>query len=71
MKWTVEIVIVDCMGNRPREVIERTDDEDTEMVFKLCQVNPGSIEYDGRNALVHKPIADPIHRRLRYVVELY
>lgn len=70
-KWSVEIIIVDTHGVRPREVIERFDDEDAEMVLKLCQINPGSIEYDGYNAFVNKPVADPIGRRLRYTIELY
>ncbi len=70
-KWSVQIIIVDCNGSRPKEIIERFDDEDTAMVLQLCQVQPGNIEYDGRNAYVNKPVADPIQRKLRYVVELY
>lgn len=70
-KWTVEIVIIDTHGLLPRQVIERTDDEDTEMVLKLCQVQSGQIAYDGRNAFVSKPVADPIRRKLVYYIELY
>lgn len=70
-KWTVRIIIVDALGKRPKEVIERFDDEDAEMVLKLCQVDGGQIEYDGYNACVYKPIADPIKRLLTYRVELY
>lgn len=70
-KWTVEIRISEMWGDAEPEIITRTDDEDTEMVLKLCQVGPGAIVYNGRNGFVSKPVADPIRRVLTYRVELY
>ncbi len=69
-KWTVEIRIVDITSDRPMEIIERFDDEDTEMVLALCKATPGMFEYDGRSAYTRTPIVDPIRRKLMYVVEL-
>jgi hypothetical protein len=70
-KWTVEIRIIDAMyGNRPKEVITRTDDEDTEMILKLCQLQ-ARFEYDGRIASSGPPLVDPVRRTLIYYVELW
>lgn len=69
--WTTRIRIVDCMGSRPTEIIERTDETDAQTLLVLLQAAPGMFEYDGYQAYCQRPMIDPIRRQIVYNVELY
>lgn len=70
-KWTTKIRIVDCMGSRPREEIERFDETDVATLLVLLQAAPGQFEYDGYQAYCQRPMIDPIRQQIVYNVELY
>lgn len=70
-KWTTKIRVIDSMGRRPPEIIERFDDEDTETMLKICQIHGGSFIYEGYQACSNRPCINPITREIWYVVELF
>jgi hypothetical protein len=70
-EWTIKIRIVDIMGSRPMETIERTDAVGMETVLLLLQAAPGRFEYNGYSAWCGKPCVDPIRQQIVYNVELY
>ncbi len=69
--WTTKIRIVDCMGSRPLEIIERFEETDKETLLILLQASPGMFEYDGYQAYCQRPLIDPIRQQIVYNVELW
>lgn len=71
MKWTTRIRIIDVMGSRPTEALERVEETDASTLLVLLQAAPGMFEYDGYSAYCSKPMIDPIRQQIVYNVELY
>lgn len=69
-KWTIEVLLVDCTGVKPRRTVVCDGAEDTEMVLTLCQVG-ARFTLDGYSYCGGKPTADPIARKLVYYCEGY